>query len=426
MERIVSDINMLFEHLIFFYVVFRMEYRKIKKGRMIALGVWVLVWICSSIAGFEWQQNFIGPLELFSIWIYVTIWFLFEISVREMIVMGIGQWLLLSMLENVLFILLQPLQMKKTMLGNAAMLLVSCGCLLCYFLFKNKINPKIFRLPIKIWCFLDVIMFVLTAMMTFFTFQLIERLSNSTVVFTGQVLAAFGEVVIIVLLFAMLYFGNSMYDFRRQKDLAEMQKQQQKEYFLQLLEKEEETKSFRHDIINHLLEIQNYCANGECKQMQQYLESVLGVVQKISKSSYDVGNDIVNAVLNYYLRPLREKCSIEIDGYMSEALSVEERDLCVLSANLIKNATEAVSKMSNGKIWITIKEGRKFLYIQVKNTFEGKINFDKKGLSVTSKPDQKNHGIGTRNMMDIVKKNGGTYRMDAAEGIYTVEIYLNI
>ena len=102
----------------------------------------------------------------------------------------------------------------------------------------------------------------------------------------------------------------------------------------------------------------NYCVNKKCKQMEQYLESTLGIVQKISKSNYNVGNDSVNVVMNYYLRPLKEKCSIEINGYMSERLSVEDRDLCVLFANLIKNAAEAVSKMDDGKIRIKYIAGK--------------------------------------------------------------------
>ena len=283
-----------------------------------------------------------------------------------------------------------------------------------------------FKLPVKLWCILDVIMIVLTLMISFFTFVLMKVLPNDTTMFIGQVLSVLGELVVVILLFVLLYVCNSIYDFRRQKDFAELQNKQQKEYFSQLLKREEETKRFRHDIISDLIKMQNYCENKNCKQMEQYLESTLGVIDKISKSSYDVGNDIVNTVINYYLGPLKEKCSIEISGYMSEKMSVEERDLCILTANLIKNAAEAVSAMEDGKVWINLEEGTKYLYIQVKNTFTGERIFDKNGMPVTSKPDKRNHGIGTRNMVDVVNKNGGRYNIDASDGIYNVEIYLKL
>ena len=248
-----------------------------------------------------------------------------------MLVMGIGQWLLVSMLENALLVLLQPVQFENKILENVIMLLIAGGSLMVDFLMKRKYSLQTLRLPIRIWCFLDVIMFVLTAMISFFTYVLVRQLPNQRAMFVGQMLSISGELFIVILLFMMLYYCNSAYDFRRQKELAEMQNKQQREYFLQLLEKEEETKSFRHDIINDLLEMHNYCMNKNCKQMEQYLENTLGIVQKISKSSFDVGNDIVNTVINYYLRPLKETCSIEINGYMSEKFTKVVKNKCSLT-----------------------------------------------------------------------------------------------
>ena len=158
--------------------------------------------------------------------------------------------------------------------------------------------------------------------------------------------------------------------------------------------------------------------------MKHYLEKTLGVVQKISQSSYDVGNDIVNTVINYYLRPLKETCTIEVNGYMSEKLSIDERDLCVLTANILKNASEAVCNMDHGKIWVQIDEGEKYLSFQVSNTFEGAIQMNRRGVPITTKQDKRNHGFGTRNVMDIVKKNDGRYQVKAEDGIYQVEIIL--
>jgi sensor histidine kinase regulating citrate/malate metabolism len=153
---------------------------------------------------------------------------------------------------------------------------------------------------------------------------------------------------------------------------------------------------------------------------------MLGTVEEISHSTYDVGNDIVNTVINYYFQPLRERCHIEVSGYMSEKSSIEERDLCVLSANLMKNAAERAGKMKDGEIKVSIKEGKKYLCLQVKNSFEGEVYFDKKGLPITTKPDKRNHGIGTRNIAEVVEKNGGTYQAEAKDGMYAVEIYLKL
>ncbi len=45
---------------------------------------------------------------------------------------------------------------------------------------------------------------------------------------------------------------------------------------------------------------------------------------------------------------------MEIKGGMPAKLSVDERELCILMANIIKNATEAVEKTQNGYIYMSI------------------------------------------------------------------------
>ena len=424
MEQLVLDINMLMEYIIFFYVIFQKQIRKPQKLRGFALVVCLAVWIGSLIAGFGWSGVSVGPFSVKLLWIYIIIGLIFEVSFNEIVVWGIGQWLILSMLESLLYVMLQTSILNQFILDNMIIFMISATLLLFYAFMRKKGKNRTLELPLRMWIILDAIMLVLTAMMTFFLYTLMRELPENRTMMMGRLLSVVGGVVIVILLFFMLYYCNSAYVFRRQKELAEIEKRQQRDYFLQLLEREEETRRFRHDIINDLLEIRNYCENKNCGQMKHYLEKTLGVVQKISQSSYDVGNDIVNTVINYYLRPLKETCTIEVNGYMSEKLSIDERDLCVLTANILKNASEAVCNMDHGKIWVQIDEGEKYLSFQVSNTFEGAIQMNRRGVPITTKQDKRNHGFGTRNVMDIVKKNDGRYQVKAEDGIYQVEIIL--
>jgi sensor histidine kinase regulating citrate/malate metabolism len=257
-------------------------------------------------------------------------------------------------------------------------------------------------------------------------YLLITAFPHTKTLLLGRLLPAGGGIVVVALLFLILYFYRAFYDSRREEELTKLEKTRQREYFSKLLKREEETRRFRHDILNDLLELQNYCNHKNYEQMENYLERMLGTVEEISHSTYDVGNDIVNTVINYYFQPLRKHCHIEVSGYMSEKSSIEERDLCVLSANLMKNAAERAGKMKDGEIKVSIKEGKKYLCLQVKNSFEGEVYFDKKGLPITTKPDKRNHGIGTRNIAEVVEKNGGTYQAEAKDGMYAVEIYLKL
>lgn len=43
----------------------------------------------------------------------------------------------------------------------------------------------------------------------------------------------------------------------------------------------------------------------------------------------------------------------------------------------------------------------------MKNSFQGEVVFDKKGMPISSKKNRENHGIGTYNIVDIAKKMVG-------------------
>ena len=91
--------------------------------------------------------------------------------------------------------------------------------------------------------------------------------------------------------------------FKLQAELENRYNSQQKEYFLLLLRKEEETKRFRHDILNHLLCLQDQLKRENYSDAKLYLDNVLKDLNVIREMQYDVGNEIFNVLLiNYQLK----------------------------------------------------------------------------------------------------------------------------
>lgn len=421
-----SDINMTVEYLLFFCLFFHREYKKPDRKKAFLLIVCLCVWLITSVCGLWLQKSSIGPFPILLLLLYVIEWCLFEVSVIEVIATGLGQWLFISMLENALYIVLSHNGWESMYLNNLIMLILSIIFLaLLIFLMKYKKLP-VMKLSIKVWFLIDVIMLVLTSMMMFFSYILDVFQLEGRTFFAGQVLMAFGQILIIILLYGIIFSGHSIYELRRQKEISEIQNKLQREYFQKLLARETETKRFRHDIINDLLQFQNYCANKKYDKLEHYLENTLGAVYEIHNNYYNVANDIVNTVLNYYLLPLKESHTISVQGYISGKISMDERELCVLVSNMVKNATEALQKIKDGYLWIKIREGEEFLYIEVKNSFQGEVVFDKKGMPISSKKNRENHGIGTYNIIDIAKKNGGTYQIEIEGHVFKAEVYLRI
>ena len=424
--RMLSDINMTVEYLLFFCLFFHREYKKPDRKKAFLLIVCLCVWLITSVCGLWLQKSSIGPFPILLLLLYVIEWCLFEVSVIEVIATGLGQWLFISMLENALYIVLSHNGWESMYLNNLIMLILSIIFLaLLIFLMKYKKLP-VMKLSIKVWFLIDVIMLVLTSMMMFFSYILDVFQLEGRTFFAGQVLMAFGQILIIILLYGIIFSGHSIYELRRQKEISEIQNKLQREYFKKLLARETETKRFRHDIINDLLQFQNYCANKKYDKLEHYLENTLGAVYEIHNNYYNVGNDIVNTVLNYYLLPLKESHTISVQGYISGKISMDERELCILVSNMVKNATEALQKIKDGYLWIKIRKGEEFLYIEVKNSFQGEVVFDKKGMPISSKKNRENHGIGTYNIIDIAKKNGGTYQIEIEEQVFKAEVYVRI
>ncbi|SHH07811.1 GHKL domain-containing protein [Butyrivibrio fibrisolvens DSM 3071] len=377
------------------------------------------------MAGFDWQHRIAGPVPAFFLVYMILIWILFEISVKEAIIMGMATWLVLSIIEENIIIAIQTKYViEERRFDGIIMVAILLIIWSFYYIFRNRYNAQAFRMPITVWILLDLIMLLLMAMLSFFTYVIVKNLPNTKMITAGQILLLIGGISIIILLFIFVYFYGTAYEYRIQKEITEMQIRQQREYFERLLEREEETKKFRHDIINDLLELHNYCENHECQQMKQYLEKVTGVVTGISNKSYNVGNDVINTILNYYLIPLKEKYDVEVSGMLSNNISIDDRNLCVICANVIKNAVEAVSKMDEGRVATLFECGKSYLHIQVENTYEGDIEFDDTGIPKTSKCDMTNHGIGMRNVFEMVKKNEGTCRIEAKDGVFKVDIFL--
>lgn len=422
--QILSNILMPIEFLSFFYIVFCRTFRRISGKRLYALIAVTTAWIGAIIAGFDWGTRAVGPIPAFFFLFIILVEIIFELPFGEAFLMAIANWLVISIIELSIETVTKILMLDSGLSSFLIMLFITGSAWIFYLASKKKYDELIFRLPIRIWILIDLMILILTTMLAFIAYIVVYNRTYSDITVLGEILVVIGSASITLMLFYFVYFAGSSYRYQMQKNVAEMQVVQQKEYFQHLLKREEETKKFRHDIINDLIEIRNYCDKHECEKMRKYLENITGVINTISKNTYDVGNDVVNTVLNYYLMPIRDKHEISVEGYMSEKSSIDDRDLCIIFANLIKNACEAMDKSANGRLWIRINEGRDNLCIQVKNTFEGDITLDKKGIPVSTKNNHENHGYGVKNTIDAVKRNAGSYSIDISGGLFQIEIFL--
>lgn len=231
--------------------------------------------------------------------------------------------------------------------------------------------------------------------------------------------------IILKLVFDLSMFLSQRKEvLRLQAEMEEQYDQQKKAYFTLMLEKENETKRFRHDILNHLLCVQDQLKRGKYPDAESYLDSVLKELNTIREMQYDVGNEVVNVLLNYYLIPVRDKCNVTVEGYLGKLESTSQMDLCTIVSNLLKNAVEAAK--SDGEILVNAIRKEKFVQIEIINAFEFMPQTDKTGGFITSKSDKANHGYGISNVKKAILKNHGDFQYYTEDHRFHVEIRLPI
>ena len=163
--------------------------------------------------------------------------------------------------------------------------------------------------------------------------------------------------------------------------------------------------------------------------MENYLDEMLGEITSISSRQYDVGNEIVNTMLNYYLQPIKNKSNVVVKGYMNDELRITQRDLCIIVSNLLKNAVEAMENDNQNevkKVLYEVSQGKNSIYMRVENTTIIDVIRGENGIPKTTKANKEEHGIGLKNVMSVVEKYHGTYKNFVENNVYIVEIMLEI
>ncbi|MBO5372891.1 MAG: GHKL domain-containing protein [Lachnospiraceae bacterium] len=199
-------------------------------------------------------------------------------------------------------------------------------------------------------------------------------------------------------------------------------KQMQEQYYTVLLEKEEETRKYRHDMKNHLLCLYDLSEKEKVFEIKEYIGALQNEFLTIQRKSYCTGNDIIDVLLNYHLSDL-EDIKISVIGKCSDNLPVSDMDFCTIFSNLIKNAVEEVKKQKeeNRYIKVHIRQGKQNLSITIINSSQKVLD---KEMVKTSKKDKRNHGIGLKNVKAVIEKNGGIFKLYGDGKEVTAEVIL--
>jgi signal transduction histidine kinase len=200
----------------------------------------------------------------------------------------------------------------------------------------------------------------------------------------------------------------------------------QQNYYILVNEKQKEIRGIRHEMKNHLSCINGLYKANKLEEMEQYIKQLVEDAD-MPEDLFDTGNDIVNAILN----DARSKYSLEriklrLEGCFPSELQIAPLDLCVIFANLVINAVEAIRQLDSYNqmdyyIDVKISNFKDDIFINVKNPIVKNIIIQN-GLLVTTKQDKSLHGFGTKNMKQRVEKYQGTINYKSENNYFFVDI----
>lgn len=202
-------------------------------------------------------------------------------------------------------------------------------------------------------------------------------------------------------------------------------KDAQKQYYNTLLQKEEETRKNRHDWNNHLMCLAELAQNENADNTKQYIESLIKQSVRLKDKQYDVGNDVLNAILCCHLSELDDDISVKIMGKCRNDMNIGAVDLCVIVSNLVQNAVEYLrdSSIETKELSVSIEEGNVYKRISVVNSVDK--NVSERTLKTTTKLDKRNHGIGLRNVRETIERNGGKLEINIRKGMFRADVIWN-
>lgn len=203
--------------------------------------------------------------------------------------------------------------------------------------------------------------------------------------------------------------------------LLEEHMQQATDYYNQLIEQENQTKKFRHDIKNILIALHSMVKENQNDKALLYIEDLNEVCEQL-KPRYNTGNFIADAILSAKdTRAAMQNINISFDGYIPSE-KVKDVDMVIVLSNMLDNAIEACEKIT-GKKDIEIKSilQKKMWVLYIKNPSE-EVNIINKNHIVTTKQEKMLHGFGLNNIERVAQKYNGNMQLEYKEGYFSSKI----
>ncbi len=210
----------------------------------------------------------------------------------------------------------------------------------------------------------------------------------------------------------------------RENDRMMMEMKSQRELYESISDNYEKQRNMAHEYKNHLLCIEALASKKDYDNLKKYVSKLCGKFDGVFYA-IDTNNPIINAVVNTkYQEAIDNETLLSFLVDDLYGIRVDDEDMVVILSNLLNNALEACKKCNERIIrFKALRENGKII-ISVENSCNEKATY-RDGQIVTTKTDNpEQHGIGIKNVINIVNKYNGEYVIKSDDNKFLFSIVI--
>lgn len=258
-------------------------------------------------------------------------------------------------------------------------------------------------------------------------YRSVIELSEETTIW-GLLILVFG---ILIDMFMVHTIDTMLEKISVEKELSRLYEQRQLElaYYESTQTYIDQMSIIRHEFNNRLQTVYSLVRNhGDDTDITELLDDTNQELMNTRLECY-CENAVVNSVL-FVKEKLAEQNGIRMDisAAISEQIEIAKIDLCSVFCNLLDNAIEACQKLDSTAekiIQVKVCEKAGYLVLRIENPIQASIKPHRKNTDegielVTTKPDKRVHGYGTKLVQQIAREYDGDFRVEEGEGSFTV------
>lgn len=235
--------------------------------------------------------------------------------------------------------------------------------------------------------------------------------------------------VLLIINLATYYIYQRVQDYVKERMDTELIRQQNEYCSLRYEEFEKQwlkLRKIRHDMANNYVLEMGYLEKGQYDLLMEHYKEKLGQIKQ-QENVINTGNIGIDSILNYKLETAREyQIMVDKKIRIDHEVTVNNIDLNILIGNLFDNAVEAIRELDEDKrkINLLLKTSATGLLFEIQNPYEGERIRDKEGNFLTNKKNTVYHGLGLREVSEIVKKYDGEMLINDADGKFSIKAFI--